>query len=371
MQFQLTKQQLEIPLSLISGAVEKRSTHPILSNVLLHVSDNRLIATATDTELELVGTIDNVTVKEPGKVTVLAQKLLSVCRALPDDAPINFFLNENQHIEIKSNNVRFSLATLPATTFPNFEADDKQFDCTIDAQALKTLIERTQFSMGVQDVRFYLNGLLLELTPDYMRCVSSDGHRISMATFAFETPLENIQNKKIIIPSKGVYELQKLLAMHEGEVSMSCHANSLQVDFPQYRFSTKLLEGQYPDYNQVFGVNYDKHCTANVQDLKAALSRVSILCNDRYRTIVLILKKGEMEVHAHNPSQEESHDQISIEYDGEESELGFNVDYLLDILGVLKTDTVCFSFISHKKSVLLEGTGESEHYRYMVMPRSI
>ena len=367
MKFTVERDELLKPLQVVQGVVERRQTLPILSNLLLSLKDGSLSITGTDMEVELVVTAEQLSDSTDGEITVPARKFLDICRSLPDSASIGFQLDQDR-VVIRSGRSRFNLATLPAADYPSTEAIADAAVLTIGQPALKTLFDLTQFAMAHQDVRYYLNGLLLEFGKDNVRAIATDGHRLALAEASVETGLGD-EGRQIIVPRKAVIELSRLLSADEGEIELQIGANAIRVSVGNTRMTSKLIDGRFPDYDRVIPVldDCDKVITVEREVLRRSLARASILSNEKYRAIRLSLDKGVLRILANNPDQEEAEDELEIDYDGDILEIGFNVSYLLDALAVLPSETARVFLTDASSSCLIRGD-DREDCQYVVMP---
>ena len=364
MRFVISREALIKPLQLVAGVVERRQTLPVLSNILLVAEGDQLAMTGTDLEVELVG---RVTLEEPaeaGSVTVPARKLMDICKSLPDDARIELALS-GQKMVIKAGRSRFSLSTLPAAEFPNVEDSPQALDLNLTQGHLRHLIDQTGFSMAQQDVRYYLNGMLLEVANGQLRAVSTDGHRL--ATCVADVVADTDSSHQIIVPRKGILELARLLQNGEDAVRLLIGANHIRAHVGDFIFTSKLVDGKFPDYQRVIPRNGNKYMLGDRQVLRQVLSRIAILSNEKYRGVRLLLTSGFLQVMANNPEQEEAEETVAVDYDGESLEIGFNVNYLLDSLSILNSDTVRFTLSDANSSALIEGVDEADSL-YVVMP---
>jgi DNA polymerase-3 subunit beta len=364
MRFVISREALIKPLQLVAGVVERRQTLPVLSNILLVAEGDQLSMTGTDLEVELVG---RVTLEEPaeaGSVTVPARKLMDICKSLPDDARIELALS-GQKMVIKAGRSRFSLSTLPAAEFPNVEDSPQALDLNLTQGHLRHLIDQTAFSMAQQDVRYYLNGMLLEEANGQLRAVSTDGHRL--ATCVADVVADTDSSHQIIVPRKGILELARLLQNGEDAVRLLIGANHIRAHVGDFIFTSKLVDGKFPDYQRVIPRNGNKYMLGDRQVLRQVLSRIAILSNEKYRGVRLLLTSGFLQVMANNPEQEEAEETVAVDYDGESLEIGFNVNYLLDSLSILNSETVRFTLSDANSSALIEGVDEADSL-YVVMP---
>lgn len=363
MKFQIDKETLLEPLQQIIGAVEKRQTMPALSNVLIRTTENSLTLTATDLEIELVSQIAMV-VDEPGEITVPARKLLDICKSLANDALINFSVNDTKAL-VQSGRSRFSLATLPANDFPSLDAINSVYEFEITQNTLRDIIDKTAFAMAQQDVRYYLNGLMLEVSSNFLRAVATDGHRLAYCEKQTNADIADL--KQVILPRKGVLELVRLLNDTDEMVKIILGSNHLQVEFNHLRLTSKLIDGRFPDYNRVMPTDGDNIVTADREQLRQALIRASILSNEKYRGIRLTLEKNLIKLQAQNPDQEEADVELEVVYSGDDIEIGFNVNYMLDVLNVTNSEMVQAALRDSNSSFLLTYP-DQEDCKYVIMP---
>lgn len=363
MQLSIKREDLLKPLQQIIGAVERRQTMPALSNLLIRGSDQNLSITATDLEVELVASLD-MEIEDNGATTIPARKLLDICRSLPEQAKIAIN-SSNEKIKVSSGRSRFTLATLPPEDFPTIDDLELDQNVVIKEGEFKALIEKTAFAMAQQDVRYYLNGLLLELDAGQIRSVATDGHRLALSQLDHKSDIEG--SRQIILPRKGVQELLRLLGNEDNEITVSIGKNHLRVNLANLQFTSKLIDGRFPEYQRVLPEECDNRAQIDKVSLKQALARASILSNEKYKGIRLILDNNIMVIQAHNPEHEEAEDEIEIEYTGDRLEVGFNVVYLLDVLNALESDKVEVIIQDANSSALIVSP-ESQASRYVVMP---
>jgi len=364
MRFVISREALIKPLQLVAGVVERRQTLPVLSNILLVAEDNQLSMTGTDLEVELVGRVALEEPAEAGSVTVPARKLMDICKSLPDDAVIELALT-GQKMVIKAGRSRFSLSTLPAAEFPNVEDSPQALELALTQGELRHLIDQTGFSMAQQDVRYYLNGMLLEIAGGQLRSVSTDGHRLATCIAAVES--DATDEHQIIVPRKGILELARLLQQGDEQVRLLVGANHIRAQVGDFIFTSKLVDGKFPDYNRVIPRNGDKIMLGDRQELRQVFSRIAILSNEKYRGVRLQLSNGYLQVMANNPEQEEAEETVAVDYQGDTLEIGFNVNYLLDVLSILNSDVVRLTLSDQNSSALVEGFDEPDSV-YVVMP---
>ncbi|RKZ36159.1 MAG: DNA polymerase III subunit beta [Gammaproteobacteria bacterium] len=335
---------------------------------MITVKGTQLSVTATDMEVELVAkaTLDQAA---EGETTVPAKKLADICRALPADAEIQFVQEENR-VVIRAGRSRFTLATIDSADFPNTEAITDGAKVEIGQGELKQLIELTGFAMAQQDVRYYLNGLLLEIETAGLRAVATDGHRLAMAVTEAKVEGAPEENRQVIVPRKAVMELQRLLHDEEGaQAKLTIGRNAVQVELASAKLTSKLIDGSFPDYTRVIPdlERCDKKLSAGRIALRESLARVSILSNEKYRAVRLLCEEGTLRVQTNNPDQEEAEDEIEVTYSGESLEIGFNVSYLLDALAALPTEEVEIHLTDSASSCLMLPAGARD-CQYVVMP---
>ena len=366
MKFSVSRDALIRPLNLVAGVVERRQTLPILSNVLMSLEGSRLSLTGTDLEVELVGRIEVVNVGPDGDITVPARKLVDICKSLPDGVDINFSV-EDGRVTVKAGRSRFTLSTLPAAEFPTVEAGEGEVDLELSQSLVRQMIERTGFAMAQQDVRYYLNGMYLEIKAGRLRFVATDGHRLALCTAPGELAAED---KSVIVPRKGILELARLLD-GDGSVTLIVGSNHIRAVTDQFTFTSKLVDGKFPEYERVLPKAPDKAVSGDRSELKQAFTRTAILSNEKYRGVRLSLSEGALEITANNPEQEQAEESVPVDYAGDVLEVGFNVSYLLDVMGVLSGNTVRMSLSDSASSALIEEgeavSGEAEAL-YVVMP---
>jgi len=362
MKLSAAREALLRPLQAVIGVVERRQTMPILANVLLVAKDGQLLVTATDLEVELVANTD-VDVESAGEVTVPGRKLLDICRALPEDATVSIS-QSGEKLLLKSGRSRFTLTTLPAAEFPTVDDINAGHSITVSQEVLGRLLEKTHFSMAQQDVRYYLNGLLLETGGKMLRAVATDGHRLALCEVELDGA--ELAEQQVIVPRKGVLELQRLMS-GEGELTIELGSNHVRIQLESIRFTSKLIDGRFPEYERVIPQDTSNAMSADRSVFKSALQRTAILSNEKYRGIRLIIRDNGMVLQAHNPEQEEAEEALEIEYSGEEIEIGFNVNYLLDALGAIETDEVTLAVVDSNSSCLIREPGKDD-CKYVVMP---
>lgn len=366
MKFSINRESLVKPLQQVAGVVERRQTLPVLSNLLLQVKGNELSMTGTDLEVELIGRVE-VANTEDGEVTVPARKMVDICREIPEKADIDFSLNENR-LEIRSGRFRSTLSTLPAVDFPSVDQSAPELSTDLDSKSFKKLLDKTAFAMAQQDVRYFLNGMLIELGGGHVRAVATDGHRLAMSDLE-QSELDE-STKQVIVPRKGVIELQRLMQELEDSVSIAIGSTHLCAASSMFTLTTKLVDGKFPDYERVIPKGGNKLVIADKHELRQALSRTAILSNEKFRGIRVALASGQLQLSANNPEQEEAEETVSVEYEGDSLEVGFNVSYLQDVLNVIENEKVRLTLLDANSSAVIEDP-ELEDAVYVVMPMKL
>ena len=362
----LSRDTLLKPLQLVIGVVERKQTLPILSHVLLKFNQNKLSVIGTDLEVELIGhAILEKACDEPLDITVPGRKLLDICRALPDGSPIELHVEETR-VVLKAIRSKFVLSSLPASEFPNIENPDQQLQFSIPQQNLLGLLQQTYFSMAQQDVRYYLNGMLFEATEKSLRTVATDGHRL--ATTHCDADIQLDHRLQIIMPRKGILELMRLLSDDEAGVKINIGNNHIQATTDEFTLTSKLVEGRFPDYQRVIPKRGARCVQLVRSELKQSLNRVAILCNEKFHGIHFDLANNVLKIQANNPEQEMAEEELAVKYTEEAIEIGFNVNYVLDILNTIETEHLMMYFGEANNSVLLVPENEESHSLYVIMP---
>ncbi len=363
MRFSLQREVLLKPLQQVVNVVERRQTLPVLANLLVMVEGNKLSLTGTDLEVEMVARTE-VEQAEAGETTIPARKLFDLVRALPDGSRLSFSLSGDR-MTLQAGRSRYTLATLPAKEFPNTDDLELVERIQVPESSLKELIERTAFAMAQQDVRFYLNGLLFDLRENALRCVATDGHRLALCEAALPDGAKT--RKQIILPRKGVLELQRLLEGGDRAVELEVGRNHVRMRREDVTFTSKLIDGRFPDYEAVVPIGADKEVKLDREVLRAALQRAAILSNEKFRGVKLEISPGQLRIVAHNPEQEEAVEEIEAETVVDGLSIGFNVTYLLEALSALREDQVSLNLRDANSSALVREAGHNRS-RHVVMP---
>lgn len=363
MKINANRDDLLSPLLKAGSVVERRQTLPILANVLIKTSPDGLQFTATDLEVELT-TSAAATADDEMEFTLPARKLIDICKALPDRANVSLEVGGDK-ATLRSGRGRYTMGMLPAQDYPSIEPSAASEEITLPESVLKRLIDKTAFAMAQQDVRYYLNGLLLEITSGRIRAVATDGHRLALCDAEFDTNTGG--DIQVILPRKAVIELGRLLSDTDEELRLEVSNSHVRIHFGDTVFTSKLIDGRFPDYEKVMPSGNTQELLADKDLLRQSLTRTSILSNEKYRGIRFRLAPGLLHLQAHNPEQDEAEEELEVDYSGDEITVGFNVGYLLDVLGALDTDTVNMALVDSNSSTLVTPQGSTE-CRYVIMP---
>ena len=363
MKFTIEKKEISDALSLVSSVAEKRLSIPVLSNILLKVDKSGLTLIATDLEIELTFKISKIELKQEGSTTVSARKLADLIRSVPEDTVLTFEVIENQ-LEISALKFQADFSTLPVGDFPVVEIQEFEREVALPGRELANLIEKTSFAMASQDVRYYLNGILLEVSPSRINVVATDGHRLAWSSCEIKT---DFIEEKIIIPRKSALELQKLLNLYPDNVNIAFNATQLKVYSDEYVFISKLIEGSYPDYEKVFPKGIEQKLKADKSSVQTALNRAAVLSNEKYRGVKFILEKDNLKICANNPSKESAEEEVLVEYSGDSFEIGFNISYVQESLSVIPNNEVEFVFFGSENSCLVKNI-DDESLIHVIMP---
>lgn len=367
--FELTieKNKLLPSLLTVAGAVDKRQSLAILSNILLDFADNRLVLTATDLEIEMSAFITSEAGHATTKITVQAKKIIDIVRSLDDDALVTIKLVAGT-VAIKSGRSQFKLATLPADQFPASDLDKSDLEFSLARETLIHLLQTTHFAMSQQDVRVFLNGLLLEIEGQTLTTVATDGHRMAICKFKCEM---NLSAQRILLPRKGVQEMLRLLnAIADETIMVTAGKGHFRLITDNYTFSTKLIEARFPPYTKAIPVDQDKFVLIDRDTLKRSLSRIVILANEKSRAVLIHLQANTITLIANNQEQEEASEMLEAHVDGDELKIGINAGYLLDVLGYLPDGLVRLSMSTTDKSILVESL-QQPNYQYIIMPMKL
>lgn len=376
--FTVSREKLLRPLQLVAGVIERRQTLPILGNIHLSVNDKFLTMVGTDLEVEMLGVVElDSPVKIFADITVSGKKFYDICKALDENSNIEIsesIINENigmsqaekVKVSVKSGKTNFNLASLPASDFPRIPELSSALQFVVKQNTLRKIIEKTCFAVPQQDIRQYLNGMLLEVNSGVIRAVASDGHRLAMCSADFADGDNSLA--QIIIPRKCVAELLRLLNDSEREVTVLLNDNYLRIRGDDYFFTSKLIAGKFPNYNKMIPRSGDKQLVINRNELKQAVMRVAILSNELFRNVRFYLHEGLLQLFTNNPEQEEAVEDVNVKYTGENLEILFNIQYLLDVINSLESDEILITLKDHESAVLIEEFEGKNNCLYVLMP---
>ena len=366
MNIQINRETLLKPLTSVTSIVEKRHTLPILSNLLLEAKQNKIHLTATDLEMQISLSIESATTGD-FSTTISAKKLLDICRSLPDSSEINMATNESR-ITLKAGKSRFNLQTLPAADYPVMtKTQGESTLVTIGQRQLKDLLKQVEFAMAQQDIRYYLNGLLFEVVANRLNIVGTDGHRLSFTSTELK---QNYDKQDVILPRKTVIELIKLLDDSDEDVQIELASNQVNFSFSHFKLISKVIDGKFPDYNRVIPTGHQNSFTTDRVGVLLAMQRASILSNEKYRGIRMVLSNNNLKLISTNSDQEEAEEELEINYAGDSLDIGFNVTYLIDVLNNTSSEQATFSFADANSSCLITVPNNTD-YKYVVMPMRI
>ena len=364
MKFIISRDQILAPLQQIVSVIEKKQTMAILSNVLLAVDERQLVMTGTDTEIQIVAKLNIEAIQGIGGITVPARKFLDICRLLPSGADISFEL-QDEKVKVVSGRSRFSLSTLPAEHYPEFNETEFEYQFLLNAGKFKKALEKTLFCMANQDVRYYLNGLLLNVSNSRLKLIASDGHRLSI----YEDDIGSATGyeARIILPRKAVQELSRLLDDADAELNIQFSGNNIKIYYKDVVFSSKLIDAKYPDFSKVYKQSFLNPLLIQKQVLKDALTRVAILSNEKFKGVTCDLSEDLLKLSTHNPEHDEAEEELSIQYQGPALNISFNSQYLLEAVSNLDSNMAVLTIAANASSCFIEEP-EQTLYKFIVMP---
>jgi DNA polymerase-3 subunit beta len=334
--------------------------------LLLEAKQNKIHLTATDLEMQISLSIESATTGD-FSTTISAKKLLDICRSLPDSSEINMATNDSR-ITLKAGKSRFNLQTLPAADYPIMtKTQGESTLVTIGQHQLKDLLKQVEFAMAQQDIRYYLNGLLFEVIANRLNIVGTDGHRLSFTSTELK---QNYDKQDVILPRKTVIELIKLLDDSDEDVQIELASNQVNFSFNNFKLISKVIDGKFPDYNRVIPTGHQNSFTTDRVGVLLAMQRASILSNEKYRGIRMVLSNNNLKLISTNSDQEEAEEELEINYAGDNLDIGFNVTYLIDVLNNTSSEQATFSFADANSSCLITVPNNTD-YKYVVMPMRI
>jgi DNA polymerase-3 subunit beta len=360
------------PLQTVSGIVERRHTLPILSNVLIRKVGSVVSFVSTDIEIQITSHSEIGQAGEDASITVSARKLLDILRALPNDSEVTVAL-ASRKLTITQNKVRFNLQTLSADEFPTVKQPEQiNARITMTQRSLRGLMHAVHFAMAQQDIRYYLNGLLLVVERNHLRAVATDGHRLAFNSISEISVTEKTTEDKIelIVPRKAIIELQKLLQDNDDPVHVEFSSNQVKFHLGTIEILSKLIEGKFPDYQRVIPKNHTKHIQIAREIFHGALSRAAILTSEKFKGVRLTLAEHALKISSTNAEQEEAIEELEVAYEHEPLDIGFNVQYLIDVLSNQKSQYILLSLQDTNSSALIS-TPEDSEFKYVVMPMRI
>lgn len=362
MRIEVSREVLLGGLGRVGSVVERRQTLPILANILVRVSQGRIELVGTDLEIEVRTSIEAVTAGE-GELTLPARKIFDICRALPEGSDIRIDV-EAERAVVRSGRGRFTLGTLPARDYPVAEGRVAEQHFTVKSRALRLLLEKAAFAMAQQDVRYYLNGLLLEVKRGVLNAVATDGHRLAKASRRVDVDIE--QDVQVILTRKTVLELLRQVTDKEETVQVELAGKFVRVSFDSTIINAKVIDARYPDYDRVIPRAEGRPVQIPREAFRQALTRTAILSNEKYKGVQLHLAPGVLRLKAHNPEQEEAEEELSVVYEGEPLGLAFNVSYLADVLGALSAAEVEVRILEENGSLRVIEEGDQTN-TYVIM----
>ena len=365
------RNQLLAPLQSVSGIVEKRHTSPILSNVLLERKEGQLMFLATDVEIQITNsTVTNDEAESTFAITVGARKLQDILRTLPENAEVSLIFNDRK-LQLRAGKSRFSLQTLPAEDFPRISSENSHTrQITVTQKQFRQLIGKTQYAMAFQDVRYYLNGLLMIFDNAELKAVATDGHRLAYASMLLDNNEEESSHHELIIPRKTIIELNRLLTDSDEPLQIYLSQNQIRFDFGTISLVSKLIDGKFPDYERVIPATLNNTVVLNRAELLQSMIRAAILTSEKFRGVRLVLSTSSLKIISVNAEQEEAQEEIEVNFNGDLVDVAFNVSYLLDLLNNTSVENIEWGFNDGNSSSLLMIPGQKD-FKYVVMPMRI
>ena len=351
-------------LSHIQSIVERKNTIPILSNVLLNAEDGKLSLTATDMDIEIIDSID-AEIVEAGSTTVPAHTLYDIVRKLEDGSEIRLEQNDAVSLSIFSGKSKFNLGCLPSEDFPVMSSEDCEFNFAVSVNDLTDIIDKTKFAISTEETRYYLNGVFFHEKEGKLIGVSTDGHRL--AKMAIEAPEGSVGMPGVIIPRKTVLEIRKLADEFDGAISINMSENKIIFTIDTIKFTSKLIDGTFPDYERVIPSGNDKEMTLNPKVFASAVDRVSTVATDKTSAVTLKITKDNVNISVNAPDCGSADDEVAVSYDDDEIEIGFNSRYLIEVAGQIAGNE-CTFILNDSASPALVKDAADENALYVLMP---
>lgn len=367
MKIKIDRSNILPSLNLVSSVVEKRQTLPILANLFFKVEDGSLKMVGTDLEVEITESLNNIS-GDNGTFTVSSRKILDICRMLPENASISLKY-ENENVVVTSGRSRYTLKTLPAEEFPRIEIGNWEERFKINQLLLKRLLDKTAFAMAVQDVRYYLNGVLFELSENSLRAIATDGHRLAQSDVDIELALK--ETRQLIIPRKAIAEIGRFISSDEdSEITVEINRNHLKLAKDQTVLITKLIDGKFPEFKGVLETVLETKITLDRSTFIETMNRAAVLTTDRFKGVKITLENNTMRVTANNPEQEEAVEEMEVDYSGDKIETGYNVSYLIDAAKVANGDNIDLN-LQGNDGICIIKQPDDERSTWLVMPMRI
>ena len=374
MKFSIDRSALLTALQHVHSVVERRNTIPILSNVLIEAKEDGVYLTATDMDIAVIEKVnlDKSEIAQLGTVTTSAQMLYDIVRKLPENIKVELLSEKNDRLGIKASSSSFALNCLPSEDFPSISQENFKHSFNIDALDLIRLLDKTSFAMSLEETRYYLNGIYLHAIKedgiDKLRTVATDGHRLSRVDMPLPKGAEEIPG--VIIPRKTILEIRKILEDHTGNINLSLSETKIRLSFNNVILTSKLLDGTFPDYSRVIPEQNDKLLTISNQLISEAVDRVSTVSTDKTRAIKININKGSLLISATNPDKGSASENVDVDYDGEEVEIGFNSKYVLDVARQIKGNEILIKLSDSVSPTLVYDKDDTE-VLFVLMPMRV
>ncbi len=371
MKFKISRSILFKTLSHLQGIVDKKNSLPILANILIHAEDNKLILSSTDMDISIVEQI-NCNVLENGNTTINSQIFYDIVRKIDDNGEIEIISNNGKLLTLRSNGSRFSLASLPKEDYPIIEKDNSGVDITINSKILFKLIDKTKFAISNEETRYFLNGLYFnvknENNKNIVTLVGTDGHRLAKFSHEIEGQIDQVPG--VIIPKKTIYELSKLLSEFDDDIKISISSNKIVFIIGEITFISKLIDGSFPDYKRVIPIDNNNILKINRDKLLSAVDRVSTIANEKTPVIKFRLLKNVLNLNTFNNENSTASEDLDVNYDGDELEIGFNSKYIMDIVNNLEDENISINLKDNTSPVIAQENLNTDLV-YVLMPMRV